>query len=765
VRKTIVLTVLLALGVSLSYAQGIIKVKVVEEKTKEPLVGASATIVNNGKQATTDANGNFIYEKMDTGNYVLEVFLLGFERNLQHINVGNDSVTIVIEMSKGAIQLQDVIISATTDRPINTLSPVDINLRPTNTSQDILRMVPGLFIAQHAGGGKAEQIFLRGFDIDHGTDINLSVDGLPVNMVSHAHGQGYADLHFVIPELISYVDFDKGPYFADKGDFATAGYVEFQTKNYLDKNFASTEIGQYGMWRNVAGINFCSPEHRRSSGYFVSEIFKSNGYFESPQDLNRLNLTSKFNSRFTSNDNLTVSASYFRSLWDASGQIPERAVHSGLITRFGHIDNTEGGETSRSSLSLRYVHQFMDGAYLEQQFYGIYYDFNLFSNFTFFLNDPIYGDQINQRESRQIYGYRTAYNATGTIFDKIIKTEAGMGFRADDVKDIALSNAFKRHVRNDKQLGNIHQWNINGYVNETIIISDQWSLTAGIRIDDFYFSYGDKINEISKSYNKTIVSPKVNVNYKWNDKVQLYLRTGLGFHSNDARVVTSDLGEDILPRALGIDLGAIAKLNEKLLINSAIWRLDMQQEFVYVGDEGIVEAGGKTKRVGIDFSVRCQVASWLFIDGDINATKPKFKNAAEGNDFIPLAPLLSSAGGLTVRMKNGFGGSLRYRYLGDRPANEDYSITAKGYSLADAIINFLRPRFEVALSVENIFNKKWKEAQFDVESRLENESRSTSEIHFTPGTPLFIKLRLTYYFNNLFARKAASPRSANLFIP
>ncbi|MBA4057259.1 MAG: TonB-dependent receptor, partial [Marivirga sp.] len=219
-------------------------------------------------------------------------------------------------MKPGDVQLADVTVTGVDEKSINTFSTLDIKLRPANTSQDILRMVPGLFIAQHAGGGKAEQIFLRGFDVDHGTDVNLEVDGMPVNMVSHAHGQGYSDLHFVIPEIVNYVDFNKGPYYADKGDFTTAGYVEFQTKNFLDNNFIKLEGGQFGTSRGVVGINLLPVRNTKAQGYVASEFFRSDGFVESPQGFNRFNTMSKISTRIGKNDRLSFGLSFFTSRWD-----------------------------------------------------------------------------------------------------------------------------------------------------------------------------------------------------------------------------------------------------------------------------------------------------------------------------------------------------------------------------------------------------------------------------------------------------------------
>jgi outer membrane receptor protein involved in Fe transport len=242
------------------------------------------------------------------------------------------------------------------------------------------------------------------------------------------------------------------------------------------------------------------------------------------------------------------------------------------------------------------------------------------------------------------------------------------------------------------------------------------------------------------------MSPKIKVNYQMTSKSHFFLKTGLGFHSNDARVVTEQTGREILPRAYGIDLGLNTKITERLFLHTAFWGLDLDQEFVYVGDGGIVEPSGETRRFGVDLSIRYEIMPGLFLDGDVNWTNPKAKGEAEGEDYIPLAPTISSIGGITYKMKNGINGSLRYRYIGDRAANEDNSVIAKGYFIADAVLNYTRPNFEIGLSVENLSDIDWNEAQFDTESRLTGESDPVSEIHFTPGTPLFMKMQVTFFF-------------------
>ncbi|HEY8936884.1 MAG TPA: TonB-dependent receptor, partial [Cyclobacteriaceae bacterium] len=360
---------------------------------------------------------------------------------------------------------------------------------------------------------------------------------------------------------------------------------------------------------------------------------------------------------------------------------------------------------------------------------------------------PVNGDQINQKDGRGVYGYKSRYQQTSNLLGKLLKTEMGAGTRYDVVNAIALNHTVKRTFLNHVMYGDIRELNANGYISETLLLSDKLSVNAAVRLDYFNFSYHDRLSTTQQpTVGKAIVNPKLNFNYQVSQSISLFVRSGTGFHSNDARVVVAHDGKKILPRAYGLDVGADVKITPQLLVHTALWRLDLDQEFVYAGDEGIVEPSGKTKRVGIDGSIRYQVNSWLFADVDVNVTKPRMKGLPEGQNYIPLAPVITSIAGLTVRRQHGFNGSLRYRYIGDRPANEDNTIVAKGYFIADAIINYSQKKWEVGASVENLFNTKWKEAQFDTESRLKNETTPVDEIHFTPGTPFSLRLRFTKYF-------------------
>lgn len=399
---------------NLAYSQQNIKgIYIVNASSKIPVPDAFAQSNNLSFNASADENGFISFKNLPAAISTLNITRIGFEPktiDLTKLAITNNSAIIYLDAKVSS--LEEVKVRAAANNGVfKTISDLDIHLRPINNSQEVLRMVPGLFIGQHAGGGKAEQIFLRGFDLDHGTDINLTVDGMPVNMVSHAHGQGYADLHWVIPELIEKVNFNKGPYFADKGNFTTAGFVEFKTKNYLENNFVKVEAGQFNTFRGITAINLLKPakDRRNQSLYFAGEGSFTKGFFESPQNFKRFNGTLKYHGSISNHSTLSATLTGFSSQWNASGQIPARAVESGMVGFYGAIDNTEGGKTSRYNANIELLSNLNDGGSFRNQIYYTRYKFELYSNFTFFKEDPVNGDQIRQKESRNLFGYNGSY--------------------------------------------------------------------------------------------------------------------------------------------------------------------------------------------------------------------------------------------------------------------------------------------------------------------------------------------------------------------
>ncbi|MFV8269928.1 TonB-dependent receptor [Flavobacterium sp. GT2N3] len=736
--KSIILTIITLFGFS-SYGQ-IQKGKVVDSDGN-PVENAYLVNTSSESHAHTNEFGLFSLDKTVLGD-VIKITALGYKKS----NFTIFSTDDIIILEDDIFRLNEIVIQPKLSA-MNVISKIDLQTTPVNSSQEILRKVPGLFIGQHAGGGKAEQIFLRGFDIDHGTDIAISVDGMPVNMVSHAHGQGYADLHFVIPETVEKIDFGKGTYYANKGDFATAGYVAFQTKDKIEKSTIGLEIGQFNTLRTVGLFNLLGNQ-KTQSAYLATEYIVTDGPFNSPQNFNRINILGKYSTILADNSKFSILASRFSSKWDASGQIPQRLIDNGTITRFGSVDDTEGGNISRTNFNASLSKPIDENTFLKANAFYSNYQFELYSNFTFFLEDPVNGDQIKQKENRNIYGMNAELNKKIKLNDVDVLVQFGGGFRADATKDTELSHTLNRKtVLENIKLGDIDESNLFSYLNSEFNFG-KLMINPAIRLDYFKFNYQDKLiaNYKTQSESKIKFSPKLNFIYSQNNNLQFFIKSGMGFHSNDARVVVQNGGKQILPTAIGADVGTIWKPFPKLIVNSSLWYLFLEQEFVYVGDAGIIEPSGKSKRMGVELGLRYQLNDWLYFDADANYTYARSIDEPQGQDYIPLAPDLTTTAGLSFQKVNGFSGGIRSRYLKSRPANEDNSIVAKGYFISDVNVNYQYKNINFGLAVENIFDTEWNETQFATESRLQNEPESIEEIHFTPGTPFFMKGKITYTF-------------------
>lgn len=706
-----------------------------------PISEVNVINLASGRHTHSNDKGFFILDQVDQGDSI-QVSHLTYETELVIFDPGQPAVSIVVRSK--SISLDEVIVSPSSNG-LNLISNIDIKTSPVNSSQDLLKQVPGLFIGQHAGGGKAEQIFLRGFDVDHGTDVNVSVDGMPVNMVSHAHGQGYTDLHFVIPETVDNIDFGKGPYYSDQGNFNTAGYVDFGTKQRLENTLVKLEYGQFNSSRVLGMFNLLNDDSK--SAYLASEYILTDGPFESPQNFSRINLFGKFTGKVSESENIGLTASYFTSTWDASGQIPVRAVDDGTITRFGAIDDTEGGNTSRTNLLLNFDKYLDEQSFIETTAFFTNYDFELYSNFTFYLRDPVNGDQIKQKEQRSLYGFKTEYHRA--FFGKLNGSwQAGLSIRNDQSSDNELSyTRNRREVLEQVQLGDINETNFGTYAGVTFD-AGRWTINPIMRLDFFDFKYNDALapGYQTQSQSRSIISPKLNLSYTHSNNLQLYVKTGKGFHSNDTRVVVSQLGHDILPAAYGTDVGFFWKPFPRLFVNMAYWYLYLEQEFVYVGDEGFVEPGGVTQRQGIDTSIRYQLLDGLFWNLDANYAYARATEAEAGENYIPLAPDLTMVTSLRVVRPSGWYGGVNVRYIDDRPANEDNSIVAEGYTVVDLNLGYQWRQLDVGINIQNLLDTEWNEAQFATESRLMSEPAPVEEIHFTPGTPFFLKGIISYKF-------------------
>jgi len=752
-QSKILLILLLLCSANLLFAQQkSLSGKIIDSATRIPVNGVTVTLSPGNHVDITDGNGNFYFKNIGLAKTII-ISAVGYKKRI--VAISDFPKSRVFTIVSQQTQLSDVVISGNSANPYKALSEMDVKMRGVSNSQEVLRMVPGLFISQHQGGGKAEQIFLRGFDNDHGTDIALYADGMPINLVSHAHGQGYADSHFIIPETIESTSYKKGSYDAEKGDLDVTGAVDFHTANAISQNTVKVEGGEFNTYRVLAMVNLLGEKAKANnqSWYAASEYRYSDSYFDNAQHFKRFNFFTKYHGKISDNNWLTVSASTLYSSWFASGQIPESAVNEGKVAYFGALDPNEGGVTSRTTVNAQLLTTLGDHDLLKNQLYYSRYKFDLHSNFTFFLVDTVNGDEIRQREARNLYGYNGSYFHEGYMGDVKVTTDFGINARLDATDNSELSHTVNRYtLLNPIKLGDITEFSAGAYISETFKFSHKFTLNAGLRFDQFYYKYNNKLASDTTlkgigvyKANNNIISPKLNFYYQATDKTQVYLSLGKGFNSNDTRVVVATGGLQGLAAAYNADLGTVFKPVKSLLINTAVWYGYLSKEFVYGGDGGTVDFSGRTQRIGFDFSARYQPVSSLFFDADLNYAHGRSLDDPAGQNYIPLAPVWSSTGGVTYLSKSGFNGSLRYRYLSDRPANEDYSLTAVGYFVNDLVLNYTQPKYEVGVTINNLFNVKWKESQFETETRLRGES-PVDGVAFTPGTKFAAVAHVSYFF-------------------
>jgi len=610
----------------------------------------------------------------------------------------------------------------------------DFEIRPQGRPADVLRLVPGLIIGQHQGGGKAEQYLIRGFNADHGTDIALFVDALPVNLRSHAHGQGYADLHFLIPETVRAVDVRKGPYFPEYGDFATAAAVNFMTKDYVPDNIFEIAGGSFNTQRYLALI---SPTQDALKTLIAIEGYHSDGPSQHPNQYSRFNFFAKASANVAEDMKLSVWASHYRADWRGSGQIPERAVREGLIDRFGSIDPTEGGVTQRTNLNADFSWQLTENQRLTAHAYGTYSALDLFNDFTLFLNDPVRGDEINQRDRRFLAGFDTQYEIRTRPFGLDVTTTGGFQYRID-TPHVVLANATQRHQTSVVQEVQIVEQSYSPFVKVDVVPVDKVRLIAGLRGDIFSYHVTQHVNTTEGDLTGRVTRGRPNVKASvilgpWAE-TELFANFGTGFHSNDARAVIADRKLDALPTATGYEFGARSGLLPRTELFATYWFMNLGSELVFVGDEGTTQAQGPTHREGIEFGAKVRLLDWLTFTGNFTyTTRAEFVQTRQA---IPLAPIWTARSDLTARLPWGLSSGLEMRYLGDRPADPDRTATATGYTLFNWTTRYRYKNLEAFLSVENLANTQWRESQFFFTSRLPGEpTAGVNDIHFTPGHP------------------------------
>ncbi len=681
-------------------------------------------------------------------------------------------------------------------RPISAASSFavqdkDFSLRPIGSVQDILRVTPGLTMVQHSGGGKANQYFLRGFDADHGTDIALSIDGIPVNMVSHAHGQGFADTNFIIPETVQRVEITKGPYFANQGDFATAGSVNMVTRD--DFEHSSVGLGFGGSPGHGApsyrGLLIASPRFENVKAMFAAEVGRQDGPFDNPEGWNRYKLFNKLTYAISPTSSITLGESSYSGNWNGSGQIPARAVEQGLVSRFGSIDPTEGGNSARHQLFVSYKVRPNENSEINALAYIAQYRFNLYSNFTLYSADPDRGDEIEQVDRRVFYGGKLSYRIVHEVEHLRFDTTIGANLRSDDIHE-ELWHAQQRTQLNQLRGNDVHETLVGAFVNEEITPVKWFRLVGGGRADFLGFAVDNKVASADPQVPKSGISgaqqfsPKASAILTPLDtkdaQIDVYANFGNGFHSNDVRGVFANPSVTPLTRAIGEEAGSRARLFEKLDVAAAFWRLTLNQETTWGGDDGTTNVGPATTRYGAELEARYEITKWLAADGNVTFTHSQFSTDNANGGGLALAPKQTWAGGLSARREIGPGAAragFRFYGIGDRPASDDGVIVAPGFTQFDLHLGYRTRRFDVAFDIENLLNAAFRSAQFDTVSRLRTEPGigtplnrlpknftcgsggrvatdpatggfgGCEDVNFTPAYPLTARLMTTFYLD------------------
>ena len=651
------------------------------------------------------------------------------------------------------LELPEVEVSA--DRPVAASSQQFIPdkeylMQPQGRPAQVLRLIPGFIAVEHSGGaGKADQYFLRGFDADHGTDVAFFTDGMPINLRSHAHGQGYTDLNFIIPETIEGVDVYKGAYLPEYGDFATAGAVNFRTRDMVKEGVVQSAGGQFNTQRHLLMF---SPTKDTVRTLFAAEGYYTDGPFQNDNRYFRGNLLGKATMNPLGRDELVITGTFQKSQWNGSGEIPLRAVHDGSLDRFGSIDPSEGGKTLRSTGRMNYHYDMPSGGRFFANAYAQYYRFDLFTNFTFFLNDPVNGDGFQQSDRRVVYGGDVGYRHSGHLFDMDGAATVGVQARVDDIH-ARLGPQVKRAPLGSTADSTIFEASYAPFLKLELQPTPWLRLAGGVRTEVFTFDVRNRCANCAEqpvgNTSTGLVLPKMNVILGPWFETEFFANYGEGYHSNDARSAVARAASP-LAQARNYEVGIRSKPwgPDGVELIGTLWALDLKQELVFVGDAGTTEIRGASRRRGLEVAARGQVWGPLYFNGSVTWTKAEFTNG----DAIPLAPEVTAYGALLLRWPEGLTSQLQATYLGVRPLVEDRSAKAPSWTTFDLSERYQLPvklphgRLEAFLFVQNLFNTKWEQATFFFDSRLRNEAAGVADTHFVPGSPRFVMAGLAWYF-------------------
>ena len=627
----------------------------------------------------------------------------------------------------------------------------EIEVRPLLRPGELLELVPGMIVTQHSGTGKSNQMFLRGFNLDHGTDFAAWVDGMPVNLRSHAHGQGYTDINFIIPEMVQELEYRKGPYYAEIGDFSSAGAAHFNTYKRLDRGIVQGTVGEDNYAR---GLLAGSSSLGAGTLTFAAEATGYDGPWKDiEEDLEKYNGMLRYSSSADTR-RWDVTLMGYDAEWNSADQIPERAVQQGLVRRLGSLDTDVGGDTHRYSLSTQFV-QDWNRAQTRVNLYAIDYELSLYSNFTYFLDDPVDGDEFEQSEDRKIYGGLVEQHFDASLFGQSVAHKLGLEFRHDDVDDVGLYQTSARRRLETVRVDDVDETSAALYYAADVLWSTRLRTILGLRYDYYDFEVDGDDPRNSGSDNDALWSPKFSAIYTASDSLEFYLNAGQGFHSNDARGATirfdPKTGErvdpvDPLVESEGAELGM--RWVQGRILNTAVslWYLELDSELLYVGDAGTTEPSTKSERWGVEVANFIRPTEWLTLDIDYAWTDADLKDNPDG-DEIPgsISSVLSA--GASLDFPSGWGGTIRARYFDDRPLIEDGSVEADDFLTLNAQLRYDRGPWRATLDVLNLLDDNENDIEYFYASRLQDEPpEGVEDIHFHPVEPRTLRFTVSYRF-------------------
>jgi outer membrane receptor protein involved in Fe transport len=650
-----------------------------------------------------------------------------------------------------------------------TVGAKQLETRPTARAGEILETVPGIIITQHAGGGKANQYFLRGFNLDHGTDFATSLDGMPVNLPSHGHGQGYTDLNIVIPELVQRVNYEKGVYYAGNGDFASAGAAHLESFTVLPQSLAILEGGMYGFGRAVYAA---SPKVGQGTLLYGVEAYHYDGPWENPDNYRKFNGVLTYSQGDAANG-FSITARGYHGEWDSSDQVAASAVDDGLVPFFGSLDDTTGGDSQRYSLQAEWNRAGPDSA-TKVMAYGFYYDLDLFSDFTYFLTDTNRGDQFEQADKRWVAGLNASHTLFGQWIGREVENAFGLQFRNDSIRN-GLFNSFERQ-RVDKinsddgsvipatvRQDDILQTSVGLYYENRIQWATKVRSVAGVRGDLYRYDVQSTRSENSGERAAAIASPKLSLVFGPWAKTEVYVQGGLGFHSNDGRGVTTRVDPitggtvdadgnpieraDPLVQTYGAEIGVRTLAVDGLQSTLSAWWLDIDSELIFVGDAGTTEAGRPSRRYGLEWANFYSLTKHLSLDLDYSLSHAEFRDEDPAGDHIPGAIESVVAAGISYSADAGFFGSLRLRYFGPRPLVEDDSVRSGETILLSAQVGYrFNKTWTLTADVFNLLNRRDHDIDYAYESRVRPGDPIVSQLHYHPVEPIQARFALTARF-------------------